>query len=356
MEQKEWVTFEKFIIEILRTFNLKVNEFYSTEDSENWFDFVINYREREIPAEVKFFRNKNVRYTTILKSAEYLAYILSSRAKKYKSGLLIISSYLTTKQRNDIKEKTGITVWDRSVLYNILNTDMSESVLLEKLGNLLLDARLGTDTQEVFEEVEIENNFAHNYFDNLIYDYQFKIIIPKRLGGDLCFQLGGIEKGKDGWSAFEIKCEEILRYLFDKDLNVWNRQARTDDQLSRFDLICRINSEEEFWKTLIQSFNSKYLLFEFKNYQDPIGQDQIFSTERYLFTKALRSVGIIIARSGAKNQAIVAARGALREHGKLLMILTPEDLCEMLKIKDDGKVPSEYLSEKLDEILISLSR
>lgn len=40
----------------------------------------------------------------------------------------------------------------------------------------------------------------------------------------------------------------------------------------------------------------------------PIGKIKFFLTERYLFTKALKSVGIIIARSGSKSQAIVAAR------------------------------------------------
>ena len=354
MEPKEWERFEYFIVEVLRAFNLEVIQYSSTPNPDNWLDFVINYQGRQIPGEIKFFRSKNVKFSTILKSAEYLAYILSRG--DFKSGLLIISSYLTSKQRTEIKDKTGITIWDRSVLFNILSTDIPESILLERLSNLLLDARLGTDTRDVFDEVEIENDLAYNYFDELIYDYVFKGYLPQQRGEQLCDELTQIEEGKNGWSAFEIKCEEILKYLFDKDLNVWNRQARTDDQLSRFDLICRINSEEEFWKTLIQSFNSKYLLFEFKNYSNPIGQDQIFSTERYLFTKALRSAGIIIARNGAKNQAKIAAKGALREHGKLLIILTPKDLCIMLDMKDNGKVPSEYLSEKLDEILISLSR
>jgi len=55
-------------------------------------------------------------------------------------------------------------------------------------------------------------------------------------------------------------------------------------------------------------------------------------------------------------QAVKAAKGALREHGKLILILDNEDLYKMLEMKADGRVPSDYLSGKLDDFLISLSR
>lgn len=354
MEKNEELKFENLLRELFTAFNVAVETTSSLEDQG--VDFYLQNKEfGGIYCELKFYRSKNVSYSTILKAAQYLSYNLSFLQAK--SGLLIISSYLAIKQRTQIKDITGITVWDRSVLYNILRADIPDSLLLEQFEKLLLDARLGTDTESVFQEVELENKLAYNYFEELNYIFHFgRINFPARNGKQLCDELHAIRAGKFGWPAFESKCEEILKYLFENDLNVWNRQARTDDLLSRFDLICRINSKDEFWKTLVQSFNSKYVLFEFKNYQKAIGQDQIYSTERYLFTKALRSVGFIIARMGGSQQATKAAKGALREHGKLLLILDRNDLCKMLEMKDNFEQPSEYLSEKLDEFLISLSR
>jgi hypothetical protein len=138
-------------------------------------------------------------------------------------------------------------------------------------------------------------------------------------------------------------------------LSIWKRQTTTDDELSRFDLICRITSNDDFWKTIVQSFHSRYILFEFENYSKKIGQNQIYTKERYLFTKALRSVSFIISRIGANEQAITASKGALREQGKLILILNRNDLCKMLELKDNGGSPNDYISQLLDEYLISLS-
>jgi hypothetical protein len=98
------------------------------------------------------------------------------------------------------------------------------------------------------------------------------------------------------------------------------------------------------------------VLFEFKNYSKPITQDQIFTTERYLYLRGLRSVGFIVARNGGSKKAVAASKGALRENGKLLMILDNTDLKIMLDMKDAGLSASDHLSDKLDDFLITLSR
>lgn len=85
-------------------------------------------------------------------------------------------------------------------------------------------------------------------------------------------------------------------------------------------------------------------------------QKEIYTTEKYLYTAALRSVAIILAHNGASDNAITAAKGALREHGKLILILSTDDLCKMLHGKDNDEIPSDYLADILDYWLIILSR
>jgi hypothetical protein len=46
----------------------------------------------------------------------------------------------------------------------------------------------------------------------------------------------------------------------------------------------------------------------------------------------------------------------LREVGKLIISLTQDDLCIMLNMRDNGDDPNTYLSEKIDNILMRLSR
>ncbi|HWY97901.1 MAG TPA: hypothetical protein VNY36_02340 [Bacteroidia bacterium] len=123
-----------------------------------------------------------------------------------------------------------------------------------------------------------------------------------------------------------------------------------------FDLVCRIGSQHNFWVDLSKDFHTRYIIFEFKNYTNNIKQGQIYTTEKYLFTTALRSVGFIISRIGPDRNAQVAAKGALRESGKLIVNLTDSDLCEMLTLKDRSKEHTDVLIGKIDDILTKIIR
>jgi len=166
------------------------------------------------------------------------------------------------------------------------------------------------------------------------------------------------EAGRDGFSRYEDLCEKALRNVFSEDLTLWSRQQKSNNELFRFDLLCRIKEERQkaFWSILERYFNTKYVVFEFKNYKDKIGQDQIYTTERYLYAKALRSVAIIVAANGFSDNAYWAAKGCLRENGKLILLLTTDDLIKMNETKKDAEDPSDYLLSKLDSILIDLEK
>ena len=105
-----------------------------------------------------------------------------------------------------------------------------------------------------------------------------------------------------------------------------------------------------------QYFKSKYIIFEFKNYSKKITQLEVYKTERYLYSKALRSVAIIIAPNGYQRNAMWAAKGCLREKGKLILLFTKEDLIQMIRLKKEENDPSEYLLQKLDDLLFDLEK
>ena len=100
---------------------------------------------------------------------------------------------------------------------------------------------------------------------------------------------------------------------------------------------------------LVQHYNSHFVVFEFKNYTEKIDQNLIYITEKYLFAAALRNVAFIISREGFSDSAKFAAEGCLKEHGKLILDITNEDLIKMLKSPDDN--PADYLLTKLEEFL-----
>ena len=175
---------------------------------------------------------------------------------------------------------------------------------------------------------------------------------------DLREQLRLLPPGKDDAAKFEMLCTDILKYILGDYLTLWKKQQSSNDGLYRFDLCCKIKTDvdQDFFDTVKNYFRTKYIVFEFKNYTDRITQAEIYTTEKYLYEKALRKVAIIISRSGADNHALWAAKGSLRENGKLILCLSDQDLVEMLDMKDRGELPAEFLSAMLDDLLMCLEK
>jgi hypothetical protein len=347
--------FEKILERLFKGFGFRIESPSLLIANRHHFDLLLERNQSQTIVEIKFYRTKEGANNAVRQAAEQLIDLIW-RYQAPVSGLLIISSYTTQAFKGEIYQQYGLRLWDRNDLFNLIKYGLSDSKLLEEFQTLLIEAKQGIDTENVFVDTTIFAGLPSDLFDELLTPVTLKKTKKAEKIKDYCAELKAIPAGLSGWRQYENKCIEILRHLFFEDLENWDTQSTTDDELSRFDMICRIASQNDFWKSLIQSFQSRYVLFEFKNYQNAIGQDQIYTTERYLYLRGLRSVGFIIARVGGSKQAIKAAKGALREHGKLILILTNDDLCKMLEMKKDGKIPSDHLSEILDEFLISLSR
>ena len=73
-------------------------------------------------------------------------------------------------------------------------------------------------------------------------------------------------------------------------------QLETDDDLFIMDLICGIKGSKSFWRILIEHYNTRFIVFEYKNYSEELKQNNIVITEKYLFNSALRNVAIVISR------------------------------------------------------------
>nr|WP_321237207.1 restriction endonuclease [uncultured Psychroserpens sp.] len=311
-------------------------------------DLVLKYEGKIVVAEVKAYRSKHI--GGIQNALAKLNFTV--RNAKAKSGILVISSLLESSRRKDLEKKYEVKIIDRNILFYLTKDD---SDLRHQLQEFLLELTQ-TGDENLFEDLNIPTEYS--FFDiwKSFHLPKRKEIKPVTKGADLCREMKAISLGKKGAYLFEEKCEEILKYLFEDDLSLWSSQNKTDDTLHRFDLITKISSINDFWKYLARDFKSRFIIFEFKNYTHKITQNQIYSTEKYLFTKALRSIAYIITRNGADKNAITAMRGSLRESGKLIMCLDELDICKMLDMKDNGDDPNTYLSDKVDNILIKLSR
>lgn len=344
--------FDKIVKQIFRLQNFAVIE---QEDlTDKGFDFRIKYKEIDVLVEVKLYRTDVPKKDLIEKAC--LSFPVPRNNEK---RVLVVPCYIPYHYATEILEVYGVILLGVDYLRGV----SSEGSEIIDLHNLL--GRIHGKTPGI-----LPYEFLRSSAQWLKDDFGKKLDMPakepkitkpqKTDGKRLCEELKAIKAGKAEAAAFEEKCEQILKHLFDNDfdLELWARQKGTEDGLNRYDLLCRIitGQKNTFWTELSHDFRCRYIVFEFKNYSKAIKQTQIYTTEKYLFVTALRSVSFIIAKNDADANAKKAAKGALKEAGKLIVILTADDLCDMLDAKEKGNEPSDILKDRIDNMLIELAR
>jgi hypothetical protein len=333
--------FEDLVRRILEAVDFKI-ERQPPNAVDKGFDFVGSLDDEKWAIAVKYYRTDRAQPQLIEAAAARIANQSSSTLDL--GGMLIVSSILPPGMRDALTKKFSITLFDRTDL----ETLTSEKPLLG--GEL--QAVLGSNLSQLFDTPEKPGDLLKRQ----------KSAQPKSVaeedtsGTTFCNQIRDLEPGKKWWSLYEALCADSLKYLFPKDLHGWHKQKHTDDGLHRFDFVCRLRPTTEFWKFLMDHLNSRYVVFEFKNYRGRISQGQILTTEKYLLERGLRRVAIIISRKGADANALKMTQGAMREHGKLMLVLDDEKLCAMLHKKERGEDPSDLLFDWADDFLLKLPR
>ncbi|MEZ7809349.1 restriction endonuclease [Alcaligenes phenolicus] len=306
------------------------------------FDLLANLENVQWAIEVKYYFTRRAQPTLIKEAATRL--VNSGITAQAQRGMLVVSCYLQPELRKALEKEFNVTFIDRVDLriWAAVSSELAEELdsLLETNPNEPPTTR--TTHVDLRQEGKPLGPAQTPPEDNR--------------GTELCQELKGIKRGRAAWVEYESVCAKILQYLFPNDLHGWHSQKRTDDGLNRYDFVCRVRPTTEFWKFVIDHLGSRYVLFEFKNYSGKIKQGQILTTEKYLLERGLRRMAIIFTRVGAEQHAIAMTQGAMREHGKLMLVINDEKLCEMLHMKERGEDPTDCLFELADNFLLSLPR
>jgi hypothetical protein len=346
MIAKTHSNFLRFLKSLFETLTYKVE--ITHELGDEGIDLIIMNGDKKVIAEVKVNRTKN--RPPLINALLQLRFAVSH--KNAQNGILIISSIVEPSIIDILSKKYGVLIWDRSVLFELTKNNYE---LRKKLEDILSELKQSGE-EDIYEGIFERANFR---IESIWLELNPETSPPPKIteGHDLCEQVKAIQPGGHPYSgAFEKKCEEILKYLFDIDLTGWAKQNKTDDTLHKFDLIARIISQNDFWRFIAKDFKTRFIIFEFKNYTEPITQSEVYTTEKYLYVTALRTFAIIISPKGAEKNAYTAMKGSLREHGKLIICLDIDEICKMLHMKDSGDDPNMFLSDKIDKLLMQLSR
>lgn len=296
-------------------------------------DFECNVQGKDICFELKIY---NSNYAIEKNIERVCAYLVSLKAKE--DMILVVGNIVSKEIVEKYFEKYKIHIWTLSnILWLFEEYPDIKNEFISLLTYSVDDLKLEKPCHSLFQEQRNKKNEG---------TWKSKLLAIKPGKG---------ERSKE----YEDICVEILKNVLGEYLGLWKVQESSNNGLYRFDLCCKIKNgvNQDFFDTIKNYFNTKYIVFEFKNYEKEISQKEIYTTEKYLYEKALRRVAIIISRKGASRNALSAARGCLRENGKLIMCLSDQDLIELINIKEKEEQPTaEFFEVMLDDLLIQLEK
>ncbi len=345
---------ESFCENLLEQFGYSEIQF-ETKTSNGVWDFLAQNNKRKIWGEYRRFKNQVVSPS----AANSLLLDIVLRKKKQNIPqddivLIMVFSSIPSFQKDVIFKQHGIIIWD---IANLVYYSKSSSLLLKQLSQITyfpIDYVEGQISQEAEDAALTLGRVQEKAIDEAEKETDE--------AGELILRLQACKTGRNYSNEYEVICEEIIRYLFEATyFNRLTGQHKTKDEHFRMDLIgaLKINQNNDMhihplWQMFVQHYNSHFVVFEFKNYSKEIDQNLIYITEKYLFDAALRNVVIIISRKGFSKAAKFAAEGCLKEHGKLILNVTDEDLIQMLKLKSDRA--ADYLMDILEKYLMGISK
>jgi hypothetical protein len=234
----------------------------------------------QIAIEVKLYRSPRIDRQVLRNAAIQIVHLKRALATK---GMFIATTTLDESDRRLLRNIGVDEYWDLSELRRRANIDIDLGLELEKL---LRDAELKYATS-VTALPDIPSQQPPSA------EIELK-------GEKLIEKLHGTVPGSADAHKFENICTECIQYLFGQHFGQFHAQKRVEHGFHYMDLVARLipNNTASFWVSLAQDFRCRYVVFEFKNYSDQISQNQIYTTEKYLYPNALRSVAIRVARTG----------------------------------------------------------
>lgn len=252
--------------------------------------------------------------------------------------VMIVTCEVDKSLKEQIFDETKIEIWDIS---NLLSLCGSSQLLMQKLSLYI--------PFPIFD-IKPEKTLLYNNEQSVVTEPKYESQYQKF--EDL---FSKCKPSKEDDDKYQKICADVITYLFETEFFQMSTQHKTGDNLFRMDMICSLKGTTEFWKFLMQFYNTKFVVFEYKNYTETISQNLVFITSKYLYPSALRNVAFIISRNGLDKNAEAVVSSKIKNDKMLIVSLTDDDLLVMVALKDEGKEPSDYLMEKVENLLMSLS-
>ncbi|CAL2075894.1 conserved protein of unknown function [Tenacibaculum sp. 190524A02b] len=200
-----------------------------------------------------------------------------------------------------------------------------------------------------FEHFNNENGILiHWYIKSKLKDLTIQNTDSVKQGDILIKKLEDCKLGLEGWRDYELICTEIFEFLFSNSFRklTHKTQSYEHDGIFRRDLIVNNNFTDatSFWSQIKSDFNSNIIVIDFKNYGEPLDQNEMYLPTKYLNIKSGNFI-LLFTRKGVDDSASKLQRKLL-EDGKLIIPLTDVEVIDMIREKMIGEDVNYVLENK----------
>lgn len=169
------------------------------------------------------------------------------------------------------------------------------------------------------------------------------------------YRLQHIVPGRNGWSAYEKYCEDLLNFLFVPPLNPAIRQSRDDHRANQRDYVLpNYALDGGFWQFMRDHYGAHYVVAEVKNLRDSPGKREILQVANYLNPHGTGLFAMVLARKEMDETARWICREQWVQHNKLIVGISDEDVRQMVETRMAGNDPAELVRQKIEDFRLGI--
>lgn len=282
--------------------------------------------------------------------------IVEEKAEKSRSQKLLIevksfSSFTKIRIRQIIHQIESY--------YNIIEDDVRKVFAFPGI--------ISKEDQQIFLEHDIEVwdlKFINENFKNEISkSKEIKFLQFHGITGEkndlskeekLIAELKEIKPGRDDWSRYQKHIGKILDYLFGDSLSSPIVESADEFGVNRRDFILRNYSDKGFWKYLRDRYAADFIVVDAKNYTKEVKKNEVLQISNYLKEHGTGLFAMIVSRIGEKKGAYMTRRDKWMLDNKLVIVLTDNDIEQMILAKASSNDPEEIIKQRIEEFRLKI--
>lgn len=320
LQSMNWVDFESFVVDLLRT----SGKFKEIRLHQRVMGHEIDIVATEIahslgqPATC-FFETKasKIVSTDIVDRVAALPHMLRGSVQGPIRTILVASGSFT-KSALERASGVGIEVWDSLKLSQIA----SDSLLQEYFG---AEARRPTaNSPELAKSKSLAERFQET------------------------------PSGNASAMPYQRLVSDVLEFLFCPPLEAPRFELTDADARNRRDMIFENACPTGFWAHTRNAYSAHYVVVDAKNYEEQLDKRPVLDIAHYLKPYGCGLFGILVSRQGASEACLHAIREQWIGAQKMIVVVSDEQLLEMLRIKSEAGAPEEIIRASIATFRMSL--